>query len=43
VVTAVAPVPGGSHPSYAAGYSARDNVFYQAWDPISRDREVFRR
>jgi glutaconate CoA-transferase subunit A len=43
VVTAVAPVPGGAHPSYAAGYSTRDNAFYEAWDPISRDREAFRR
>lgn len=42
VVTAVAEVPGGSHPSYTAGYSVRDNDFYQAWDAISRDRESFR-
>ncbi|GAA2082566.1 CoA transferase subunit A [Actinomadura alba] len=41
VVTAVARVPGGAHPSYAAGYSVRDNDFYQAWDPIARDRERF--
>ncbi|WP_214411297.1 CoA transferase subunit A [Sphaerisporangium fuscum] len=41
VITAVAHVPGGAHPSYAAGYSVRDNDFYQAWDPISRDREKF--
>jgi glutaconate CoA-transferase, subunit A len=41
VVTAVAEVPAGAHPSYAAGYSVRDNDFYQAWDPISRDREKF--
>ncbi|MET8155789.1 CoA transferase subunit A [Sphaerisporangium sp. NPDC005289] len=40
-ITAVAPAPGGAHPSYAAGYSVRDNDFYQAWDPISRDRERF--
>ncbi|MET8142422.1 CoA transferase subunit A [Sphaerisporangium sp. NPDC005288] len=40
-ITAVAPAPGGAHPSYAAGYSVRDNGFYQAWDPISRDRERF--
>ena len=25
-------VPGGAHPSYAAGYSVRDNDFYRAWD-----------
>jgi glutaconate CoA-transferase subunit A len=42
VVTAVAEVPAGAHPSYAAGYSQRDNAFYRAWDPISRDRERFR-
>jgi glutaconate CoA-transferase subunit A len=40
-VTAVAVAPGGSHPSYAAGYSNRDNGFYQAWDQISRDRGRF--
>jgi len=40
-VTAVALVPGGSHPSYAQGYSVRDNDFYQAWDAISRDRDTF--
>jgi glutaconate CoA-transferase subunit A len=43
VVTAVAEVPGGAHPSYAAGYSQRDNDFYQAWDAISRDRGRFER
>jgi glutaconate CoA-transferase subunit A len=37
----VALAPGGAHPSYALGYSARDNDFYVAWDAISRDREVF--
>jgi glutaconate CoA-transferase subunit A len=42
VVTAVAHAPGGAHPSYAAGYSRRDNAFYEAWDPISRDRDTFR-
>ncbi len=41
VVDAVAVVPGGAHPSYAAGYSVRDNAFYQAWDAVSRDREAF--
>ncbi|HCA85200.1 MAG TPA: 3-oxoadipate--succinyl-CoA transferase subunit A [Streptomyces sp.] len=40
-VTAVACVPDGAHPSYAAGYSVRDNAFYEAWDPISRDRGAF--
>ncbi|HEY8672212.1 MAG TPA: CoA-transferase [Candidatus Dormibacteraeota bacterium] len=37
----VAVAPGGSHPSYAQGYSFRDNAFYTAWDDISRDRETF--
>jgi glutaconate CoA-transferase subunit A len=41
VVTAVAVVPGGAHPSYAAGYSRRDNDFYRSWDAISRDRQAF--
>jgi glutaconate CoA-transferase, subunit A len=40
-ITAVAPLPGGAHPSYAAGYSTRDNAFYAAWEPISRDRDRF--
>ncbi len=40
-VTYVAAVPGGAHPSYALGYSARDNDFYLAWDQISRDRQKF--
>jgi glutaconate CoA-transferase subunit A len=40
-VTAVAHVPGGAHPSYAEGYSVRDNDFYREWDAISRDRERF--
>jgi glutaconate CoA-transferase subunit A len=41
VVSAVAPVRNGAHPSYAHDYSVRDNAFYQAWDGISRDRETF--
>jgi glutaconate CoA-transferase subunit A len=41
VIDAVAVVPGGAHPSYASGYSVRDNDFYQAWDPVSRDRGAF--
>ncbi len=40
-VTAIARVPGGAHPSYASGYSTRDNAFYRPWDAISRDRERF--
>ena len=39
---AVAVEPRGAHPSYADGYYERDNAFYEAWDPISRDRERFR-
>jgi len=41
VVSYVAAVPGGAHPSYALDYSARDNDFYVAWDAISRDRTIF--
>lgn len=41
LVTRVAEVPGGSYPSYAQGYSARDDQFYRRWDSISRDREAF--
>lgn len=41
VVDAIAEVPRGSHPSYAMGYSERDNVFYTRWDAIARDRELF--
>ena len=39
----VAVAPRGSHPSYALGYSERDNSYYQAWDSISRDRDAFGR
>jgi len=42
VVSAVAQVPGGAWPSYAAGCYDRDNAFYQAWDGLARDRETFR-
>jgi len=41
VIDAVAHVPGGAHPSYAHGYSERDNDFYVRWDEISRDRDRF--
>ena len=41
VVSTVSHVPYGAHPSYAHGYYKRDNVFYKAWDAISRDRQVF--
>lgn len=40
-LSAVCVVPGGAHPSYAHGYSERDNRFYQAWDPIARGRDTF--
>jgi glutaconate CoA-transferase subunit A len=41
VVDAVAEVPGGTYPSYTAGYSERDNDAYVRWDAISRDRATF--
>lgn len=41
VIDAVCVVPCGSHPSYAHGYSERDNGYYAAWDEIGRDRERF--
>jgi glutaconate CoA-transferase, subunit A len=41
VVSAVCHVPGGAHPSFAMGFSARDNAFYKAWDAISKDRDAF--
>ncbi len=40
-LSAVCCVPGGARPSYAHGYYERNNRFYQAWDEISRDREIF--
>lgn len=43
VITHVAHAPGGAHPSYAHGYSVRDNEYYQRWDPIGRDRAAFTR
>ena len=39
----VSEVPNGAHPSYAHGYTERDNDFYVAWDGISRDRGTFLR
>jgi glutaconate CoA-transferase subunit A len=42
-LTYVSVVPGGAHPSYAQGYSDRDNDFYLRWDAISRDRDTFTR
>ena len=41
VVSAVALVPGGAHPSYSQGYYKRDNRFYKVWDDISRERDTF--
>jgi glutaconate CoA-transferase subunit A len=41
VVSAVAPVPGGAHPSYSQGYYRRDTRFYKVWDDISRERDTF--
>jgi len=40
-VSYVAPVPDGARPSYALGYSVRDNDYYATWDAISRDRDAF--
>jgi len=42
IVSALAVVPAGAYPSYAHGYYARDNAFYQSWDEIARERETFR-
>lgn len=40
-LAAVCHVPGGSAPSYAAGFSKRDNASYADWDLIARDRDRF--
>ena len=40
-LAAVCHVPGGAYPSYAQGYSERDNRFYQRWDAVARSREDF--
>lgn len=40
-IDAVAAVPGGCHPSYALGYSERDNGFYAEWSNVSLEREEF--
>ena len=37
IVDAVVVEPWGAHPSYVQGYYDRDNDFYVAWEPISRD------
>lgn len=41
-IDAIVVEPMGAHPSYADGYYDRDNAFYEAWDPVGRDREGFR-
>ncbi len=41
VVGAVCHVPDGAHPSFAMGYSERDNTFYREWDAVARDRDAF--
>jgi glutaconate CoA-transferase subunit A len=41
LVSAVSIVPGGAHPSYAAGCYPRDNRFYLEWDEIARERGRF--
>ena len=43
LIAAVSIVPGGAHPSYAAGCYERDNRFYLEWDAISRERSAFER
>ena len=40
-IDVVAVEPEGARPSYADGYYDRDNAFYEAWDPIGRDRDRF--
>jgi glutaconate CoA-transferase subunit A len=42
-VTYVAQAPDGARPSYALGYSVRDNDYYVGWDAIARDRDAFTR
>jgi glutaconate CoA-transferase subunit A len=42
-ISAIACVARGTHPSYAMGYTTRDNAFYTRWDEVSRDREAFAR
>ena len=37
IVDAVVVEPWGAHPSYVQGYYDRDNDFYVAWEPITRD------
>lgn len=41
LIDAVCVEPRGTYPSYALGYTNRDNNFYKYWDGISRDRTSF--
>jgi glutaconate CoA-transferase, subunit A len=41
VVSRVAEVPKGAHPSYAHDYYERDNAYYREWDGIAKEREDF--
>jgi glutaconate CoA-transferase subunit A len=41
VIGYVAEAPHGWQPSYALGFTERDNDFYREWDRISRDRDLF--
>ena len=41
-ISAISVAPRGAFPSYVHGFYSRSNVFYQQWDTISRDRDIFR-
>jgi glutaconate CoA-transferase subunit A len=41
ILSAVAPVKHGAFPSYAHGYYSRNDAFYEQWDGISKDRDMF--
>jgi len=43
IVHGVVVEPWGAHPSYVQGYYDRDNDFYLAWEPISRDPDKLAR
>jgi glutaconate CoA-transferase subunit A len=40
IVDAVVEEPFGCHPSFAQGYSDRDNAFYLEWDRIAKDPDT---
>ncbi|HZH03225.1 MAG TPA: CoA-transferase [Myxococcaceae bacterium] len=42
VVSHVVHEPWGCHPSFVQGFYDRDNVFYLAWEEISRNPETYR-